>query len=153
MWFLSLAFGNDGKWLHWIWVRTSEVSVLLPVFAMYLVYLVDASYGTREVVMMSWCGQKDCAALTAASADKNYLMWRNVAPISPSAIDFTFKSQLLYQGYDTNANRSYWLLLVSAILQITLWAVSFQAMIRKYSQESHSNYEEFSIHGPEESSG
>lgn len=103
--------------------------------------------------MMSWCGVADCASLTVLTANKSNLLWRNVPPISPTATNYTFLGQLLKNGYDTNANRSYWLLMASSILQVVLWSLSFVPNYKKYDKESHSNYAEFSIAGPEESSG
>lgn len=137
-----------------LWLRTSEISLILPFFAMIFDWAADQSYATREVVMFSWCGTTDCASIVAAKADRNNLLWRNVPSIPvPTATDYTFKSRLLQEGYDTNANNSYWLLMITSWFQLVLWGFSLMPNIHKYDAETHSNYDEFSNHAPQESSG
>lgn len=108
--------------------------------------------------MVSWCGATDCTSVVAVNSNRNNLLWRNVPAITPVevtpiATDYTFRSRLLLNGYDNNANRSYWLLMITSWFQIVLWGFSLMTNIYKYEAETHSNYDEFSIHDPEESSG
>lgn len=136
-----------------IWLRVSELSLILPFVSMFLDWDADQSYATREEVMKSWCGTLDCASIVKADANRNNLLWRNVLFIAVPADDYTFKSNLLKNGYDTNANRAYWWLMISSWLQVVLWSFSLMPNINKYEAETHSNYDEFSIQDPQESSG
>ena len=137
LWAFNVIFGNDGRTLHMIQLRWTEIYLIFPIVYIWLAQIISNGSKPAAIVQLSWTNSGG----STGGTNTTLLQWQQQAiprnnGVTGGATVPDAQANWNYFSYDQNFNWYYNAMMITGALTAGFWAVSLRIFWNHYAEKN-----------------